>query len=128
MIALVATDAPLLPNQLARLALRAGLGIERTGTPGGSGSGDLCLAFSTANGAGEAAARSVETMQFLPHKVLDPIFEATAQAVEEAVVNALVAAKTMEGRNGHRVRAIDHAALREIMRAYRRLSASERPS
>jgi L-aminopeptidase/D-esterase-like protein len=122
-IALVATDAPLMPNQLERLARRAALGIGRTGTPGGDGSGDLCLAFSTANGPesnGDAAA--LGRMMFLPHHSLDPMFEATAQAVEEAVINALVAADTMQGRDGHRVEAIDHDALCNVMRCHGRLA------
>jgi L-aminopeptidase/D-esterase-like protein len=118
-IALVATDAPLIPTQLERLARRAALGIGRTGTPGGDGSGDLCLAFSTANEPpdnGQAA--GLQPMSFLPHPSLDAMFEATAQAVEEAVVNALVAADTMDGRAGRRVQAIDHVALCKVMRAH----------
>jgi L-aminopeptidase/D-esterase-like protein len=118
-IALVATDAPLLPNQLERLARRAALGVGRTGTPAGDGSGDLCLAFSTANA--EPASAGLASMSFVPHHLLDPVFEATAQAVEEAIVNALLAAETMEGRDGHRVESIDHEALCEVMRAHGRL-------
>lgn len=122
-IALVATDAPLLPNQLERLARRAALGLGRTGTPGGDGSGDLCLAFSTANATpGEAGGSSVEAMRFIPHHLLDGMFEATAQAVEEAVINALVAADTMQGRDGRQVDAIDHGALCEVMQAHARLA------
>jgi D-aminopeptidase len=122
-IALVATDAPLLPIQLERLARRAALGIGRTGTPGGDGSGDLCLAFSTANApAAHGDAAELGHMTFLPHHSLDPMFEATAQAVEEAVINALVGADTMDGRDGHRVEAIDHDALRNVMRGHGRLA------
>ena len=122
-IALLATDAPLLPNQLERLARRAALGLGRTGTPGGDGSGDLCLAFSTANATpGEAGGSSVEAMRFIPHHLLDGIFEATAQAVEEAVINALVAADTMQGRDGRQVDAIDHGSLRKVMQAHARLA------
>jgi D-aminopeptidase len=127
-IALVATDAPLLPNQLERLARRAALGVGRTGTPAGDGSGDLCLAFSTANPTpGGPDGPSLGSMSFIPHDALDVMFEATAQAVEEAVINALVAADTMEGRDGRRVNAIDHVALREVMRAHARLATAEPP-
>lgn len=119
-IALVATDAPLLPTQLERVARRAGIGIARTGSSAGDGSGDLCLAFTTATAtpAGPGAAAS---MDFLPNTVLDPLFEATAQAVEEAILNAIVAADAMTGRDGHRAVALDHEALRATMRAYGRL-------
>jgi L-aminopeptidase/D-esterase-like protein len=121
-IALVATDAPLLPNQLERLARRAALGVGRTGTPAGDGSGDLCLAFSTANAAPVSAGPpALGSMSFLPHHSLDVMFEVTAQAVEEAVINALVAAETMSGRDGRRVEAIDHDALRTVMGAHARL-------
>lgn len=121
-IALVGTDAPLMPNQLERLARRAALGIGRTGTPGGDGSGDLCLAFSTANmPARNADAADPASMSFLPHASLDVMFEATAQVVEEAVINALIAAETMTGRDGRRVEAVDHGALRHVMRAHGRL-------
>lgn len=124
-IAVVATDAPLMPTQLERVARRAGLGVGRTGTPSGDGSGDLCLAFSTANPVGRKPGRlpGLGHLAFLPNEVLDPLFEATAQAVEEAIVNALVAAYTMEGREGRRAEAIDHVALVEVMRSYNRLGA-----
>ena len=118
-IVLVATDAPLLPTQLERIARRAALGVGRTGTPSGDGSGDLCLAFTTAKTAAQDA--NVQLMSFLPHHHLDPLFEATAQAVEEAVVNALVAAESMVGRGGCRVEAIEHAALIRIMGHHMRL-------
>jgi D-aminopeptidase len=120
-IALVATDAPLLPTQLERLARRAGIGIARTGSYAGDGSGDLCLAFTTAC-AEPPKDDSAGCLRFLPNKSLDTLFEATAQAVEEAILNALVAAETMTGRDGRRAVALDHEALRETMRAYRRLS------
>ncbi len=119
-IALVATDAPLLPNQLERLARRAALGVGRTGTPSGDGSGDLCLAFSTENAS--PTPDQISSMQYLPHHRLDPLFEATAQAVEEAIVNALVAAETMIGHAGHKVEALDHASLISVMKAYGRIS------
>ena len=124
-IVAVATDAPLLPTQLERIARRAGLGIGRTGTSSGDGSGDLCLAFSTANliETARGAAPAIESLAFLPHNQLNGLFEATAQAVEEAIVNALIAAEPMVGREGRRVEAIDHDALLDVMRSYGRLNA-----
>ncbi|CCV10471.1 P1 family peptidase [Mesorhizobium sp. STM 4661] len=124
-IVVVATDAPLMPTQLERIARRAGLGIGRTGTPSGDGSGDLCLAFSTANltKSQSAAAPAMGELTFLPNNGLDTLFEATAQSVEEAIINAMVAAEPMVGRENRRVAAIDHDAVREVMRNYGRLSA-----
>jgi L-aminopeptidase/D-esterase-like protein len=124
-IVVVATDAPLMPTQLERIARRAGLGIGRTGTPSGDGSGDLCLAFSTANltNSEAAAAPAMGNLAFLPNNKLDTLFEATAQSVEEAIINAMVAAETMVGREGRRVAAIDHDALKDVMRNYGRLNA-----
>ena len=111
-IVVVATDAALLPHQLERLARRVPLGLARTGCFGANGSGDLFLAFSTANpGAGDRVGRA--SLQMLPNDLLDPLFEATVQAVEEAVVNALVAARTMTGIAGNVAHAIPHARLRE---------------
>jgi L-aminopeptidase/D-esterase-like protein len=123
-IAVVATDAPLMPTQLERLARRAGLGIGRTGTPAGDGSGDLCLAFSTANfTTGESAASpAIGDLSFLPNNRLDSMFEATAQAVEEAIVNAMVAAETMTGREDRLVAAIEHDELKNVMLRYGRLN------
>ncbi|RWI04973.1 MAG: S58 family peptidase [Mesorhizobium sp.] len=124
-IVVVATDAPLIPTQLERIARRAGLGIGRTGTPSGDGSGDLCLAFSTANltKSQAAAAPAMGVLAFLPNNRLDTLFEATAQSVEEAIINAMVAAEPMVGRENRRVAAIDHTAVREVMRNYGRLNA-----
>jgi L-aminopeptidase/D-esterase-like protein len=123
-IAAVATDAPLMPTQLERVARRAGLGVGRTGTPAGDGSGDLCLAFSTANltTSESAMAPAVGNLAFLPNNRLDPLFEATAQAVEEAIINAMVAAESMVGREDRFVAAIEHDAVKEIMRNYGRLN------
>ncbi|BCH12541.1 aminopeptidase (plasmid) [Mesorhizobium sp. 131-3-5] len=123
-IVVVATDAPLMPTQLERLARRAGLGIGRTGTPSGDGSGDLCLAFSTANltKSQSAAAPVLGDLAFLPNNRLDSMFEATAQSVEEAIINAIVAAEPMVGRENRRVAAIDHDALKAVMRNYGRLN------
>ncbi len=120
-IVVVATDAPLLPIQLQRVARRAGLGIGRTGTAGGNGSGDIFLAFSTANAVEGTALDPLPSLRYIPNGELDPLFEATVQAVEEAVLNALVAAETMTGYDGNRVVAIDHGRLRDVMRAHGRL-------
>ncbi|MBA1145077.1 DmpA family aminopeptidase [Mesorhizobium neociceri] len=124
-IVVVATNAPLMPTQLERIARRAGLGIGRTGTPSGDGSGDLCLAFSTANltKSESAAAPAMGDLAFIPNNKLDTLFEATAQSVEEAIINAMVAAEPMVGRENRRVAAIDHDALKQVMYNYGRLSA-----
>jgi D-aminopeptidase len=119
----VATDAPLLPHQLKRLARRASLGLARTGSVAGNGSGDLFLAFSTANpGAGRADAPVALAM--LPNDLMNPLFEAVVQATEEAIVNALVAAETMTGRDGHKVLALPHDRLREVLKKYNRLGGA----
>ena len=113
-IVVVATDAPLLPHQLTRLARRVPMGLARTGSFAANTSGDIFIAFSTANP--DAAARSgMRTLQMLPNDLMDGLFEATVQATEEAVVNALVAAETMVGHLGRRVHALPHERLRELM-------------
>ena len=118
-IIIVATDAPLVAHQLKRLARRAALGIARTGATSGNGSGDIFIAFSTANpGAGKAT--EAVSVSILPNNRMDPLFDATAHATEEAIVNAMVAAETMVGRDGHRSTAIPHDALREALRKYNR--------
>ena len=119
-IIVVATDAPLLPHQLTRLARRASLGLARTGSVSGNGSGDIFLAFSTANF--EAAkSEGVVKLEMLANDDINPIFEATVQATEEAIVNALVAAEGMTGRDGHQVPALPHDELRQVLEKYRRL-------
>jgi D-aminopeptidase len=121
----VATDAPLLPHQLKRLARRAALGLARTGSVAGNGSGDIFLAFSTANP--EAAKREGLTrLTMLPNERMNPLFDATVQATEEAIVNALVAAETMTGRDGHRVVALPHDRVREVLKKYHRLVDAKR--
>lgn len=115
-IAIVATDAPLLPGQAKRLARRAGLGVGRTGTASGDGSGDIFLAFSTAPETGPDA-QGLCHASYLPHHHLDPLFEAVVDSVEESIVNALVAARTMVGRDGHRVEAIETAQLLSLVGA-----------
>ncbi len=119
-IVVVGTDAPLSPSQLNLVAKRATLGIGRTGTIGNSGSGDLFLAFSTIRSEYDSSTRTV-TATSLSKSGLDPIFRATVEATEEAVVNALVAAESMEGINGNKVFALPHDRLRETMKKYNRL-------
>src|ERR1700751_4206833 len=102
-IAVVATDAPLLPNQLKRLARRVSLGLARTGTISGNGSGDLFVAFSTANKNSWAPDQVTHSVQTIPNDLMDPIFAGVVQATEEAVVNALIDNQTMTGADSHRV-------------------------
>ena len=115
-IAVVATDAPLLPHQLKRLARRVDLGIGRSGTYGHHSSGDIFLAFSTANAAALAAAGGLADLVFMPDRQLDPWFEAVVQATHEAVVNSLIANADMTGRDGHFVAALPHAPLLALLR------------
>ncbi len=127
---IVATDAPLLPHQLKRLARRASLGLARAGAISGNGSGDLFLAFSTANrpaatregSAGEGAAEfAASDYQALTNDAMNPLFEITVAATEEAIINALVAGETMVGRDGHRIEGLPLARVQEILRAHKRL-------
>jgi len=120
-IIVVATDAPLLPHQLKRIARRATLGLARTGSVSSNGSGDIFIAFSTAN-AGAADARDTAQVSMLSNDRIGAVFEATVQATEEAIINALVAAETMTGIDGHRTEAISHDALRTVLRKYNRLT------
>ena len=119
-IVIVATDAPLLPHQLKRIAQRVPLGIGIVGGRGSNGSGDIFLAFSTAN---ENAFNRKETVtvKALPNDQLMPLFEATVQSVEEAIINAMVAAETMQGINGNKAYALPHDLLIEILEKYNRL-------
>ena len=120
-IAVVATDAPLLPNQLKRLARRVSLGLARTGTISGNGSGDLFVAFSTANKNAWAPDQVTHNVQTIPNDLLDPIFTGVVQAIEEAVVNALVDNQAMTGADSHRVEALPHDRLRALLEKYNRL-------
>jgi len=121
-IVIVATDAPLLPSQMKRIAKRVTLGLGRLGSISGDGSGDIFLAFSTANpGAGMEQEKTVP-VRMLPNASMDYLFEATVQATEEAVVNAMVAAKTMTGVDGRVVEALPHDKLREVLKKYNRLA------
>ena len=120
-IVVVATDAPLLPHQLKRIARRVTLGLGRLGSISGNGSGDIFIAFSTANANAGLATRS-SNVQMLANDQMDSLFEAAVQATEEAVVNAMIAAKTMTGINGHTVEALPHDRLCEVLRKYNRLT------
>jgi D-aminopeptidase len=118
-IVVVATDAPLLPHQCARLAQRAALGVARTGGAGEDSSGDLVLAFAVGN-AFEARTDAAGQLAMLPNERLNPLFYAAIEATEAAIVNALLCAETMTGRDGVTVHALPHDGLREVMRAYGR--------
>jgi D-aminopeptidase len=119
-IAVVATDAPLLPHQLKRIAKRVSMGVARTGGMASNSSGDIFIAFSTAN-EGAGAAKGLPTAQILPNERITPFFEATVLATEEAIINALVAAETMTGYEGHRVIELPHDRLQEVLKKYNRL-------
>jgi D-aminopeptidase len=122
-IVIVATDAPLLAHQLKRLARRVSLGLGRDGSISGNGSGDIFIAFSTAN-PGAAASKppgNVVDLKMLPNDKIEPVFAATVQATEEAIINAMVAAETMTGIENHRVIALPHDKLRAVLQKYNRL-------
>jgi len=123
-IVVVATDAPLLPHQLKRVARRVTLGLGRTGSTAGNGSGDIFIAFSTANPDASLSTHLTE-LQMVPNGSLDPLFDATVQATEEAVINALIAAEDMTGIDGHHVTALSHQKLREVLARYHRLAKSD---
>jgi L-aminopeptidase/D-esterase-like protein len=120
-IIVVATDAPLIPTQLKRIARRASLGLGRNGSYSGDGSGDIFIAFSTAN-PGAANPKGLHNLKMLPNDQLNPIFLATVQATEEAVINAMVAAETMTGIDDHTVIALPHDKLRAVLKKYNRLA------
>jgi len=119
-IVVVATDAPLIPTQLKRVARRVSLGLGRDGSFSGDGSGDIFIAFSTAN-SGANRIKGVRQLEMLPNQQLNPVFLATVQATEEAIVNAMVAAKTMKGINDREVVGLPHDRLREVLKKYNRL-------
>jgi L-aminopeptidase/D-esterase-like protein len=110
-----------LPNQLKRLARRVSLGLARTGTISGNGSGDLFIAFSTANPNVAAPNQITHSVQTIPNDLMDSIFAGVVEATEEAVVNALVDNQTMVGANNHRVEALPHDRVRELLQKYNRL-------
>src|SRR5476651_1890521 len=119
-IVVLATDAPLLPHQLKRIAARIPLGVGKVGGRGENGSGDIFIAFSTANKAAFNR-NSVVSVQQFPNDQINPLFEATVQAVEEAIINAMVAADTMEGVNGNKAYALPHDKVIELLRKYKRI-------
>jgi D-aminopeptidase len=120
-IVVVATDAPLVSHQLKRLARRVSLGLGRNGSISGNGSGDIFIAFSTANSGADGADHVVE-LKMLPNDLLEEVFASTVQATEEAVINAMVAAETMTGIENHKVIALPHDRLREVLKKYNRLA------
>ena len=119
-IIVVATDAPLIPTQLKRIAKKISLGLGRDGSYSGNGSGDIFIAFSTAN-PGVSSSKEIKSVTMFPNDRLDPIFLATVRATEEAIVNAMVAAETMTGVNDRKVIALPHQKLREVLKKYNRL-------
>lgn len=120
-IVVVATDAPLVAHQLKRVARRVTLALGRLGSVSGNGSGDIFIAFSTEN-PGAAAEDHVVELKMLPNDKIEPLFAATVQATEEAIVNAMVAAETMTGIENHKVIALPHDRLREVLKKYNRLN------
>jgi D-aminopeptidase len=111
-----------LPTQLKRLARRATLGLGRMGAVSGNGSGDIFIAFSTANANAAKPSGGAAAISMVSNDALNPIFEATVQATEEAIVNALVAAEDMTGVKGHKVTALPHDGLRQVLKKYNRLA------
>lgn len=120
-IVVIATDAPLLPHQCKRLARRAGLGMARTGGSAGNGSGDIFVAFSTGNDGLDGGPSGTVSLKMITNSKMSPLLRATALATEEAIINALVAARTMTGRDNHTIEAIDHKRLLRILKAHKRL-------
>jgi L-aminopeptidase/D-esterase-like protein len=121
LIVVLATDAPLLPHQLKRIARRATLGMARTGSLGGNGSGDIFLAFSTANpSAGHGDENGLATLQALSNDKIDPLFYASVYATEEAILNAMVSAETMTGKDGITVKALPHEDVMDLLKRYGR--------
>ena len=120
-IVVIATDAPLLAHQMKRLARRVPMGVGKVGGYGHDGSGDIFIAFSTAN-SNVAFSDGIVNVEMLPNWMISPLFEATVQAVEEAIINTLVAAETMEGINNNRVWALPHNRLIQIMKKYNRIN------
>lgn len=120
-IIVAATDAPLLPHQLDRFIRRASLALGRLGSISMNGSGDIFVAFSTANEAAAHSERGVAPLEVLANAEIDPFFEAIVEATEEAVVNALVAGRDLVGVNGRKIYGLPHDRLREALRKYGRL-------
>ncbi len=122
LIVIIGTDAPLLPHQLKRLAKRAALGMARTGSLGGNGSGDIFLAFSTANAsAAHGDEMGLSHIQTLSNDHIDPLLFAAVLATEEAIINSMIAAEDMAGHNKVNVKALPHEEVKEILRQYNRI-------
>jgi D-aminopeptidase len=119
-IVVLATDAPLLPHQLKRIAARIPLGIGIVGGRGENGSGDIFIAFSTGNPAAFQRENFTKVDE-LPNDIINPLFDATVQATEEAIINAMVAAETMEGINGNKVYALPQQKVMELLRKWGRM-------
>ena len=119
-IVVVATDAPLLPHQLKRISARVPIGVGKVGGRGENGSGDIFIAFSTANSTAFHRENFTKINQ-LPNDLINPLFEATVQAVEEAIINAMIAAETTEGINGNKAYAIPHSLVIDILKKYNRI-------
>jgi L-aminopeptidase/D-esterase-like protein len=119
-IVLIATDAPLLPHQLKRIAKRASLGVARMGGVAGSGSGDIFLAFSTVPA--ESSDSSILTQRMVHDQRINPLYEATVQATEESIINAMLAARTMTGVDYYKVTALPHDQLKAVLTRYNRLT------
>ncbi|MGH9327320.1 MAG: P1 family peptidase [Terriglobia bacterium] len=123
-IIVIATDAPLIPTQMDRLARRATLALGRLGSYSGNGSGDLFVSFTTANSGADRPPGGMAHIEMLPNSRINPLFLATVNATEEAVVNAMIAAKTMTGQDGHTDYALPHDQLIRILKEYHRLNGS----
>jgi D-aminopeptidase len=119
-IVVVATDAPLLPHQLKRIAARVPIGVGKMGGRGENGSGDIFIAFSTANPTAFQRDKLTKVDE-LPNDLINPLFEATVQATEEAITNAMVAAETMEGINGNKAYALPHKKVMDVLKKYNRV-------
>ncbi len=119
-IVVLATDAPLLPDQLKRLAQRIALGLTRTGAIGGNGSGDIFIAFSTANKAAFSTDKEQQIVT-MANEQMNVLFIATIQAVEEAIINSLFAGKTLTGINGNTMYGLPKEKVMSIMKKYNRL-------
>ena len=122
-IVVVATDAPLLPHQLKRIAARVPIGVGKVGGRGENGSGDIFIAFSTANTTAFNREKNTN-VEMISNDKINPLFEATVQAVEESIINAMVAAESTEGINGNKAYALPHKKVIEILKKYNRIDKS----
>ena len=119
-IVVVATDAPLLPHQLKRIAARVPIGVGKVGGRGENGSGDIFIAFSTGNPTAFQRSNFTKVVE-LPNDLINPLFEATVQATEEAIINAMLAAETTEGINGNKAYALPHQSVIKLLKQYNRI-------